>query len=116
MHSCAAPMCRISFGKVRVHPLTEKDPEEPTRSPFDRVRLTLHGRAHGRIRAGVRYPRGHFKRGVERDVLWQKFSDCADVAVDRPRARAAVRCAAEPAAACRAIGDAAPAVVRHAAE
>ena len=29
------------FGKVRIHALTEKDPEEPTRSPFDRVRLTL---------------------------------------------------------------------------
>jgi hypothetical protein len=33
-------------------------------------------------------PRGHFKRGVERDVLWRKFAQCADGAVDRARARA----------------------------
>ncbi len=74
------------FGKVRVHALTEKDPEEPTRSPFDRVRLTLRD---GRTVASedVRYPRGHFKRGVERDVLWQKFSDCAAASVSGDRAR-----------------------------
>jgi 2-methylcitrate dehydratase PrpD len=73
------------IGKVRVHPLTEKDPEEPTRSPFDRVRVTLKD---GREvpSAEVYYPRGHFKRGVERDVLWQKFSDCAAAAVNRERA------------------------------
>jgi 2-methylcitrate dehydratase PrpD len=75
------------FGKVRVHPLTEKDPEDPTRSPFDRVRLTL---VDGRKISSedVKYPRGHFKRGVERDVLWQKFSDCASHSVSPDRARA----------------------------
>ncbi|MGZ5837458.1 MAG: MmgE/PrpD family protein, partial [Xanthobacteraceae bacterium] len=75
------------FSKVRVHPITEKDPEEPTRSPYDRVRLTL---VDGRKVASedVHYPRGHFKRGVERDVLWQKFSDCAAHAVDSERVRA----------------------------
>jgi 2-methylcitrate dehydratase PrpD len=75
------------FGKVRVHALTEQDPEEPTRSPFDRVRLTLRD---GRKVSSeeVRYPRGHFKRGVERDVLWQKFSDCATASVSPDRARA----------------------------
>jgi 2-methylcitrate dehydratase PrpD len=75
------------FDKVRVHPIAEKDPEEPTRSPFDRVRLTL---ADGRKISSedVKYPRGHFKRGVERDVLWQKFSDCAAASVDRNRAGA----------------------------
>ena len=75
------------FGKVRIHALTEQDPEEPTRSPFDRVRLTLHD---GRKVASedVRYPRGHFRRGVERDVLWQKFSDCAAASVTPARARA----------------------------
>jgi 2-methylcitrate dehydratase PrpD len=74
------------FGKVRVHALTEKDPEEPSRSPFDRVFVTLRD---GRTVASedVRYPRGHFRRGVERDVLWQKFSDCAAVSVSRDRAR-----------------------------
>jgi 2-methylcitrate dehydratase PrpD len=35
----------------------------------------------------IRYPRGHFRRGVERDVLWQKFSDCAAASVSRDRAR-----------------------------
>jgi 2-methylcitrate dehydratase PrpD len=71
--------------KVRIHPLTEKDPEEPTRSPFDRVRLTL---TDGReiVSEAVYEPRGHFKRGVERDVLWRKFEECADGAVDRLRA------------------------------
>ena len=75
------------FGKVHIHALTEQDPEEPTRSPFDRVRLTLHD---GRKVASedVRYPRGHFRRGVERDVLWQKFSDCAAASVTPARARA----------------------------
>jgi hypothetical protein len=33
-------------------------------------------------------PRGHFKRGVARDVLWQKFADCACRAVDGERAAA----------------------------
>lgn len=73
------------FGKVRLHPIYETDPEEPTRSPYDRVRVQLKdGRElHS---DNVVYPRGHFKRGVERDVLWQKFSDCAAAVVDRGRA------------------------------
>jgi 2-methylcitrate dehydratase PrpD len=75
------------FSKVRVHPITEKDPEEPTRSPYDRVKLTL---VDGRKISSedVKYPRGHFKRGVEREVLWQKFSDCATASVSPDRARA----------------------------
>jgi 2-methylcitrate dehydratase PrpD len=75
------------FGKVRIHPLTEKDPDEPTRSPFDRVRLVL---TDGRVLASqpVYEPRGHFKRGVARDVLWQKFAECASGVVDRERAAA----------------------------
>jgi 2-methylcitrate dehydratase PrpD len=73
------------FSKVRIHPLTEKDPDEPTRSPFDRVRLTL---ANGRVFASepVREPRGHFKRGIERDVLWRKFAACAGGVADQVRA------------------------------
>jgi aconitate decarboxylase len=71
--------------KVRVHALTEKDPEDPTRSPFDRVLVTLEDGS--KVSSDdVYYPRGHFKRGVERDVLWEKFSDCAVAAVDRERA------------------------------
>jgi 2-methylcitrate dehydratase PrpD len=73
------------FGKVRIHPLTAKDKDEPTRSPFDQVSVTL---ADGRrLSSGPVYnPRGHFKRGVEREVLWTKFADCASVSVDRERA------------------------------
>jgi 2-methylcitrate dehydratase PrpD len=75
------------FGKVRIHPLTEKDPDEPTRSPFDRVRVTL---ADGRELPSqpVYEPRGHFKLGVERDALWQKFSACAAASVASERALA----------------------------
>ncbi len=75
------------FGKVRIHPVTDKDPEEPTRSPFDRVTLTL---TDGRtlVSEPVQYPRGHHRRGIERDVLWQKFSDCAAAVVDPGRALA----------------------------
>ena len=73
--------------KVRIHPLTEKDPEEPTFSPFDRVRVTL---TDGRVIASepVAHARGHFKRGVEREVLWRKFADCAAGAIGHERARA----------------------------
>jgi len=81
------PDVQAFFGKVRIEPLTEKDPEEPTRSPFDRVRVTL---ADGRevASAPVCEPRGHFKLGVGRDALWQKFSGCAAASVDRERALA----------------------------
>jgi 2-methylcitrate dehydratase PrpD len=75
------------FGKVHIHPLTEKDPEEPTRSPFDRVRLTLND--GGTVASHPVYePRGHFKRGVARDVLWQKFAACAAATVSDDRAHA----------------------------
>ena len=74
------------FAKVRIHPVTDKDPEEPIRSPFDQVHLTLTNGSKLDSRQ-VKYPRGHFARGVERDVLWQKFSDCAGIVVDRERTR-----------------------------
>ena len=82
----ARPDVQDFFGKVRIHPITEKDKDEPTRSPFDRVQLTL---TDGRklLSAPVSYPRGHFKHGVEREVLWQKFSDCTASLLDRQRAR-----------------------------
>jgi aconitate decarboxylase len=81
------PEVQAFFDKVRIHPLTEKDPEEPTRSPFDQVRITL---TDGRAFASqpVYEPRGHFKRGVARDVLWQKFADCAAATVSQDRAHA----------------------------
>jgi 2-methylcitrate dehydratase PrpD len=83
----ARPDVQAFFDKVHIHPLTEKDPEEPTRSPFDQVRLTLND---GRTLASqpVSEPRGHFKRGVARDVLWQKFADCAAATISQDRAHA----------------------------
>ena len=62
--------------KVRIHPLSEKDPDEPAHSPFDRVRLSLR---EGRelISEPVFKPRGHFTRPVTSDQLWDKFIDCA---------------------------------------
>ena len=83
----ARPEVQAFFDKVRIHPLTEKDPEEPTRSPFDQVRITL---ADGRILASqpVHEPRGHFKLGVARDVLWQKFAACAAATISQDRAHA----------------------------
>jgi 2-methylcitrate dehydratase PrpD len=55
------------------------------RSPFDRVRVTL---ADGRNMTSepVKYPRGHFERGVEREVLWEKFADCTANLLDEHRA------------------------------
>lgn len=74
------------FAKVHVHPVMEKDPEEPMRSPFDRVKLTLtDGRSI--TSKAVKYPRGHFEQGVTRDVLWQKFADCAIGPIDEDRAQ-----------------------------
>jgi 2-methylcitrate dehydratase PrpD len=55
-------------------------------APFDRVCLVLRD---GRTLASepVRHPRGHFRRPVEREELWQKFHDCAVAAVRPDRAR-----------------------------
>ncbi len=39
-------------------------------------------------RLPVHEPRGHFKRGVARDVLWQKFAACAAATVSQDRAHA----------------------------
>lgn len=82
----ARPDVQGFFDRVRVHPVTEKDKDDPTRSPFDRVRLTL---ADGRSLASapVSYPRGHFKHGVARDVLWEKFADCTSALLTPDRAR-----------------------------
>jgi len=74
------------FGKVSARTIVERDSEEPALAPFDRVRLVLRD---GRALASepVRHPRGHFRRPVDRDQLWQKFNDCALGAVRPDRAR-----------------------------
>lgn len=72
--------------KVRVTPIRESDPEDPVHSPFDRVRVTLRD---GRDIQGepVRHPRGHFKRPVDANALWEKFSDCVSERLDQKAAR-----------------------------
>jgi len=63
------------FGKVRLYPNAEKDKDEPALAPFDRVTLRLKD-GRSLTSDAVAYPRGHFRRGVPREALWQKFSDC----------------------------------------
>jgi 2-methylcitrate dehydratase PrpD len=74
------------FPKVQVTPVRETDPEEPAHSPFDRLRVRLRD---GRDILGdpVRHPRGHFKRPVGPDALWEKFSDCVAERLDQKAAR-----------------------------
>jgi 2-methylcitrate dehydratase PrpD len=87
--------------KVQIEATADKDPEEPAHPPFNRVRMMLRD---GRevISEPVYKARGHFKRPVDRQRLWQKFSDCAadvfeaseartlfDTLQDLPRLRAA---------------------------
>jgi len=80
------PDVQALMDKVTVHPLSEGTSDNPTRSPFDWVEVTL---ADGRRMSSpkIDYMRGHFKRGVERDVLWQKFSDCAAAMFDADQTR-----------------------------
>lgn len=81
------PDVQALIAKVTVHPVAERDPTDPTRSPHDWVEVTLTG---GRrlISEKIADPTGHFRRGIEREVLWRKFADCAAVLVDRDRAAA----------------------------
>jgi 2-methylcitrate dehydratase PrpD len=64
------------FSKVRVATLAEKDTDEPAFSPFERVHVVLRD---GRRLASeqIQHPRGHFRRPLDREDLWQKFEDCA---------------------------------------
>ncbi len=79
------PDVQALMGKVTVHPIHDKAQGDHSRSPFDWVELTM---SDGRrlVSEKIDYMRGHFKRGIERDVLWQKFSDCAAAMVDRQQA------------------------------
>jgi len=72
--------------RVRIEPLSERDPDEPAHSPFDRVRLMLR---EGREIASepVFKARGHFTRPVGGERLWHKFKDCAGGVLDDAEAR-----------------------------
>lgn len=74
------------LGRVSARADAIPDPDEPSLSLHDRVRVTL---GDGRRLASepVRYARGHFRRPVEQEPLWQKFLDCAEQAVSADRAR-----------------------------
>jgi 2-methylcitrate dehydratase PrpD len=79
------PDVQALIAKVAVHPVTERDPADPSRSPHDWIEVTL---ADGRrlVSEKIADPSGHFRRGVERDVLWRKFAACAAAMVDDRRA------------------------------
>jgi 2-methylcitrate dehydratase PrpD len=72
--------------KVRITSTTDKDPEEPAHSPFNRVRMLLRN-GQEIVSEPVARARGHFKRPVDRDRLWRKFSDCASHALDSGEAQ-----------------------------
>jgi 2-methylcitrate dehydratase PrpD len=70
------PEIQAFFPKVRAHPIADRASDDPAFAPADRVRVTL---TDGRALASepIPYPRGHFQRPVDREGLWEKFSDCA---------------------------------------
>jgi len=80
------PEIQDFFPKVRAHPITARAADDPAFAPADRVRVTLRD---GRTLASepIPYPRGHFQRPVDREGLWEKFSDCATGALRPPQAR-----------------------------
>jgi len=77
--------------KVRIHPVSEKDPDEPGFSPFDRVRLVLREDREVTSEPVLR-PRGHFTRPVNGEQLWRKFADCAGDALGPSDTQALFEC------------------------
>lgn len=75
------------LGRVAVHPIAEKDADDPSFSPFDRVAVTL---TDGRVLAAgpVVHPLGHFRNPATPDALWQKFESCAAPSLGPAAARA----------------------------
>ncbi|MEX2127663.1 MAG: MmgE/PrpD family protein [Xanthobacteraceae bacterium] len=74
------------FAKVKTRADAAPDPEEPSLSLHDRVHLSL--RDGRRISSEpVRYARGHFKRPIESELLWQKFQNCAAGVIGIDQAR-----------------------------
>jgi 2-methylcitrate dehydratase PrpD len=74
------------FARVRSRTVAGRDPDDPAFGLADRVRMSLRdGRQLDST--PVHHPRGHFKRPLERDALWQKFSDCAVGVIGAERSR-----------------------------
>jgi 2-methylcitrate dehydratase PrpD len=74
------------FDKVHIRTIAGRSREEPLFAPFDRVRLSLRD-GRNLVSDQVDHPRGHFKRPVDRDALWEKFSDCASLVLRPTQAR-----------------------------
>ena len=75
------------IAKVHRTLMTEKDPEEPAHSPFNRVRMMLRD-GNEIVSEPVYKARGHFKKPVDRERLWDKFNDCSAGALEASEARA----------------------------
>ncbi|MGH6988830.1 MAG: MmgE/PrpD family protein [Stellaceae bacterium] len=78
---------RDVMARVGVRPLTEKHPDEPQHSPYDRVSVRL---LDGRVYTSPRvvYPVGHFRRPVASERLWRKFEECTVSRIGQADARA----------------------------
>jgi 2-methylcitrate dehydratase PrpD len=94
------------LAKVQVHPVAERDPEEPANSPFDRVRLVLRD---GRelVSAPVSRPRGHFTRRSVQMSCGKNFPIAPAMRSTRPapsacsrRCSACRNCPARPISGC----------------
>ena len=80
---------------IRAYRMLFNLPGDPVAEITSRYREALDAISEGgvppadgvRMLVGSSFTRGHFARGVERDVLWQKFSDCAGIVIDREHAR-----------------------------
>jgi 2-methylcitrate dehydratase PrpD len=80
------PDVQAFLERVRIETTAARDPEEPALAPFDRVRVVLRD---GRQLESepVAWPRGHFRRPVGADALWDKFRDCTADVLPPARAR-----------------------------
>lgn len=69
------PDVQAFFGKVHATPIHERDPDQPLLAPWDQVILRLDDGRSLESRK-VRYPRGHFRHGLDMEGLRTKFLDC----------------------------------------
>jgi 2-methylcitrate dehydratase PrpD len=80
------PDVRSLFDKVSTKTTSERNADEPTLAPFDRVRVVADGRTFES--EPVYFPRGHFRNPIGKDVLAAKFKDCTSAALPESRAQA----------------------------
>ncbi len=63
------------FAKVSATTTTDRNADEQTLSPFDRLSVQTNKGLF--VSEPVRFPRGHFKNPIDADALAAKFNDCA---------------------------------------